>query len=560
MENTLDPINTLEIGTILMGLFGGLALFLFGMDQLTHALKKAAGGRMKALLARLTTNRFKATFAGTLVTAVVQSSSVTTVLVVGFISAGLMTLTQSVGVIMGANIGTTITAQIIAFNVTQYALILVALGFAVQSLIKRKQARYYGLGLMGLGMIFFGMELMTEATTPLRTYQPFVDLMRQMDNPALGLLVSAAFTAVVQSSSATTGVIIVLASQGFISLDAGIALVFGANIGTCVTAFLAAIGKPREAVQAATVHILFQIIGVIIWFGFIDQLAEVVRVISPLATGLSGTERLAAETPRQIANAHTIFNIANTMLLIWFVTPIVWFVRKIIPIQPVPETLQLQPKHLNEIFLDTPALALDSVRMELARLGTYTLGMVREALPVLFNGTEDELRELARMDDNVDSLHVGIVAYLGELSQQSLSKKQSKQLHNYLTIGNHIESIGDLIQTNFVESGISRLRHEVEMSETTQEVLTSLHEKVCWAIEQSLEALTADDKRLAKKVQAAKSEINRLADEAEIHLGNRLIAAEPNRMAAFRIETEIIEYLRRIYYFAKRSNRLAFQS
>jgi phosphate:Na+ symporter len=458
-----------------------------------------------------------------------------------------MTLTQSVGVIMGANIGTTITAQIIAFKVTEYALLVIASGFLLQSVVKKKRIRYFGTGLMGLGMIFFGMQLMTEATYPLRSYQPFIDMMQNMDNPLLGILVAATFTAIVQSSSATLGVVIVLAGQGFISLEAGIALVFGANIGTCITALLAAIGKPREAVQAAMVHVLFQIIGVVIWFGFIDQLAAFVLDISS-----------ATEISRQIANAHTIFNIANTAILIWFVTPLVWFVRKIVPDRPETEQLVLRPKHLDAILLKSPELAFEGVSRELYRLGKYALQMVRESLPVLVSGTEEDLRALARMDDNVDSLHVGIINYLGQLSQENLLPEQSDRLHNYIVIANNIESIGDIVQTNFVESGMNRLRYDLEMSESTQEVLSTLHEKVCWAIEQSMQALSDDDKKLSQKVNKAKPEINRLAVKAEIHLGQRLVASEPNRMEAFRMETEIIEYLKRIYYFAKRSNRLAF--
>ncbi len=234
-----------------MGLIGGLALFLFGLDQMSDALKLIAGDGMKKVLAKLTTNRFTGAIAGAFVTAIVQSSSVTTVLVVGFISAGLMSLTQSIGIIMGANIGTTITAQLVAFKITQYALGLVAIGFFTLFCSKNDKVRHYGHMIMGLGLIFYGMHLMSDGTKPLRTYQPFMEMMQQMDHPLWAILLGAGFTALVQSSSATTGLVIALASQGLISLDAGIALIFGANIGTCITAGLASIGKSREAVRAA---------------------------------------------------------------------------------------------------------------------------------------------------------------------------------------------------------------------------------------------------------------------------------------------------------------------
>ena len=290
---------------LVMALFGGLAMFLYGMEQMSDGLQAAAGDKLKDVLAGLTKNRFLGAITGAFVTAVLNSSSVTTVLVVGFISAGFMTLTQSVGIIMGANIGSTFTAQIVAFNVTQYALLLVALGFFMLFTAKTERIRHYGSMIMGLGLIFYGMGVMGEAMNPMRTYEPFLELMVKMENPLLGILVGAVFTGLVQSSAATTGIAIVMATEGLISLPAGIALSFGANIGTCVTAILAAIGKPAEAVRAAVVHISFNIAGVLLWVMFIPQLAEFIVNISPSAAELTGKEKMAAEVPRQIANAHT---------------------------------------------------------------------------------------------------------------------------------------------------------------------------------------------------------------------------------------------------------------
>lgn len=229
-----------------VGLFGGLSLFLYGMEKMSDALKNVAGEKMKDILAMLSSNRIMGLITGAIVTAIIQSSSVTTVMLVGFVTAGLMSLSQTIGIIMGANIGTTITAQIIAFKVTKFALLLVAIGFGMLFISKKEKTQQYGYMIMGLGMIFFGMSVMSDAMKPLRSYQPFLDMMTQMSNPILGILVAAAFTALIQSSSATTGVILVLAMQGLITLKAGIALSFGANIGTCVTALLASIGKPRE--------------------------------------------------------------------------------------------------------------------------------------------------------------------------------------------------------------------------------------------------------------------------------------------------------------------------
>jgi phosphate:Na+ symporter len=549
--------ESLQVGSIAMGLIGGLALFLFGLDQMSDALKLIAGDGLKKVLSKLTTNRFTGAIAGAFVTAIVQSSSVTTVLVVGFISAGLMSLTQSIGIIMGANIGTTITAQLIAFKITHYSLALVAIGFFTLFCSKNERLRHYGHMVMGLGLIFFGMQLMSDGTQPLRTYQPFMEIMQQMDNPVWAILVAAGFTALVQSSSATTGLVITLAAQGFISLDAGIALIFGANIGTCVTAGLASIGKPREAVRAAVVHVLFNVAGVAIWFAFIPQLATFVSWLSPASPDLVGTARLAAETPRQIANAHSVFNVANTMLLIWFTTPMAWLVRQIVPDRVEVEVEVAQPKYLDPIMLQTPALAMDIVRMELGRLGAAALHMMRGALHTVIHGTREDIDALEALDDNVDTLYAAIVTYLGKLSQENLSDRQSEQLHDYLAAANYIESIGDMIETNLVEAGRIRLQMNLEISPATEHVLNALNKEVTRAAERAIRAIVSDDINSAHKVAAAKQQINLLGAEAEDHLSRRLSADEPNRLAMFRMESEIMEYLKRMYYFAKRIAKLA---
>ena len=544
--------GALPVGSILMGLFGGLALFLYGMEQMSDALKLVAGSGMKKVLAKLTTNRFTGAIAGAFVTAVIQSSSVTTVLLVGFISAGLMTLAQSTGVIMGANVGTTITAQIIAFKVTKYALVLVTTGFSMQFFLKNEKAVHYGRMLMGLGLIFFGMQLMGDGTQPLRTYEPFISMMESMDNPFMGILLGAVFTGLVQSSSATTGIVIVLASHGFITLDAGIALVFGSNVGTCVTAMLASIGKPREAVRVAVVHVLFNLAGVLLWVGFIGELSELVRAFSPKYPGLDAAEQLARETPRQIANAHTVFNVANTLIFIWFVVPFNWLACRIVPDPKQENKPKEQPSHLDELLLQTPALALDIVRMELGHLGTTAVGMVHSSYGKVVSGTEPDLEKLSRSEHNVDRMHADIVSYLSRLSQENLSNHQHKQLQEYLSVANYIDNIANMIETNLVETGRQRVKEDLEISPQTQGLLESFHHEVAWSVERAVRALVENDLAMAAEVMKAKANINRLATEVESHLSKRLAADEPNRLLAFRLESHIMEYFKRMYYFAKR--------
>ncbi len=535
-----------------MKLLGGLALFLFGMDQMADALKAVAGERMKIILAKLTTNRFMGAATGAFVTAIVQSSSITTVLVVGFISAGLMSMAQSVGVIMGANIGTTITAQIVAFKVTKFALLMVAAGFGMLFFSRQEKIKQYGGMLMGLGLVFFGMSVMSDAMSPLRSYQPFLDLMTRMDNPLVGILVATGFTALIQSSSATTAIVIVMATQGFISLQAGIALVFGANIGTCITALLASVGKPREAVRAAVVHVLFNVFGVLLWIGVIPHLAEFVTWLSPSHPELSGADRLGAETPRQIANAHTVFNIANTFIFIGFTSQFARLVEKLVPDKPIEEIIIARPKYLDEELFDTPSLAIDRARLEIGHMGGRVREMLQGIMTAIITGDRAMLENIARIDDEVDILHGHIVTYLGRISQKELTENQTRALVNLMAAANDLENIGDTIETDLVYLGKEGIQAHVSISEETREVLYKLHNVVSTTTELAIDAVMENDPQAAQEVIAMKADISRLMESAAMHETRRLVAEEPNRLAAYTLEMDVIEKLKRIYYFAKR--------
>jgi phosphate:Na+ symporter len=543
---------SLPVGIIAMGLLGGLSIFLYGMDLLTSSMKLVAGDRMKKLLARITTNRFKGVFAGAFTTAVIQSSSVTTVLCVGFVAAGLMNLRQSIGVIMGAGIGTTVTAQIIAFKITKFALLAVTAGFVLHFFFRNDKTRRYGLMILGLGLVFFGMNLMGDATHPLRDYPPFISLLREMQQPLFAVALSAAFTALIQSSSATTAVIIVLGGQGLISLEQGIALVFGANIGTCVTAMLASVGKSREAVQTAMIHVSFNVLGVLIWFGFIAEIATLVRAISPVAQGLGGVEKLASETPRQIANAHTVFNVGNTLIFIWFTSAFAALVTRLVPERAAAPPAVFAPKYLDRLLLDTPTFAFDRVRLELGRLADQVLPMVRSGPGIVMTGSQMDLDRLAKQDDRVDALHEAILSYLGDLSKGKVTQEQSELLHDYMSIAGYYESIGDTLETNLVHAGRERILHGVTVSPQTQALIGGLTEKVYWVVSTAAQAVADTDQRIAMQVIEAKEEINGLVDEAERHLARRLVVEAPNRLETYRLETELIENLKRVYYFAKR--------
>jgi phosphate:Na+ symporter len=542
------------------GLFGGLALFLFGMEIMTQALKSAAGDYMKDILGKLTRNRFVGVGMGAMVTAIIQSSSVTTVILVGFISAGLMSMSQSVAVIMGANIGTTITAQILAFRVTELALPIIAIGFGIAFTAKRNDWRQYGLIILGLGMVFYGMSVMSVALNPLRTFDPFIQFMTSMQNPILAAGLGMIFTAVVQSSSATTGILIVMASQGLIQLEPAIAIALGANIGTCITAGLAAIGKPREAVRAAAVHTFFNVAGVLIWIGFIPQLADLAMLISPAQEGLAGTQRLAAETPRQIANVHTFFNIVNVFLFIPFTTQIARLVEWMIPDRPISPDAVMMPKYLDRSILSTPSIALEAARLEIRRLGKRVRTMFAAIMPVAISGSRVELENVRAMDKAVDALHLAIIEYLGEISLSRLTQRQSKELMQLVETANDLEHVGDQIATDMVRSAMKRIDEDVRVSDQTAKVLEDFHSNVSSALDDALKAVAKQNPKLAKQVRRGKQEMTEQSLTIAEHALYRLTADAPNRLHTYAREMELVEILDGIYRIVRRIARTQLKS
>ncbi len=538
------------------GLLGGLALFLYGMDKMSDALKNVAGDKMRDILAMLSSNRIMGLLTGAVVTAVIQSSSVTTVMLVGFVTAGLMSLSQTIGVILGADIGTTITAQIVAFHVTKYALLLVAVGFGMLFVSKREKIQQYGYMIMGLGMIFFGMGVMKDAMDPLRTYQPFIDLMANMSNPILGILISAIFTALVQSSSATMGVVIVLAMQGLITLNAGIALALGANIGTCVTAGIASLGKPREAVRVATIHVLFKVVGVLIMLPLIGPFAKFVIYISPSpAEGLTGLEAAASVLPRQVANAHTLFNIGIGFLFLPFVSQFARLVYRIVPDKPLPETVELQPKYLNEMLLHTPSLALDAARHEIKRMGKRVDLMNTVMMPAVLTGDKESLAAVREQDEEVDILYKHIVKYLAEISKLDLNEAQTGKLMKLMGCANDLEHIGDVIEVNMVELGQRRIAKNIKVSDRTQKVINTIHLVVSDALKAAIRAVVDDESGYATRVIEMNQDMERLVARANLHQAQRLVCEDSGKFEAYSVEIDIIEKLKRIFYHANRMAR-----
>lgn len=542
-QSTADAA-TIDYVLLLAGLLGGLAIFLLGMERMTESLRVVAGDRLRGVLLRLTSNRFAGMLTGAGLTAVIQSSSVTTVLVVGFISSGLMSFEQSLGVILGANIGTTVTAQIIAFKITTYALFAVAAGFAVTLISKRGDRQAQGAVLLGLGLVFFGMSMMGDAMSPLRSSDTFIDLMARLENPFLGVAVGAVFTALVQSSSATTGIVIVLAQQGLITLETGIALVLGANVGTSITALLASVGKPREALRAGVAHGLFNVGGAAIWVPFVGVLASIV-------------ESIGGGTAREVANAHTVFNIANALLVVGFIPAFARLIDRLVPDRPEDEAATVRARYLDKTLLRTPSLALDRARLELLRMADRVRSMLADILPAVLQGTRWTLLEIEERDDQVDSLHSQIITYLGEISQTRLSEGETEELIGLMEATNDLEAIGDLIETNLVGLGLHRTERGLTVSSQTASVLTDFHAQIVEALDLAMLALTQKNDAAARRVVKMKRDVNSLERAAAAHQAERLVADAPDRVANYRLEVDVIATFKRIYYFTKRIARVS---
>lgn len=536
--------QTLASFDLWTGLFGGLALFLLGMDFLTRALKRVTGDQMKTLLLKLTGNRFKGVLLGAGVTAVVQSSSVTTVLLVGFISAGMMSFAQSIPVIMGADIGSTMTAQLLAFEPDAIALPLVAIGVVLQMAMSDRLWQEYGRSAIGIGLIFFGMKVMGDAMAPLKDDTDFLRFMVSLDAPWVAILAGTAFTALIQSSAATTGIMIVLASQGVVSLEGAIGVALGANIGTCVTALLAAIGKPREAVRAAVAHTLIKVVGVLAWVWFIPELGTLAHMIAP--SGGAG---------RALAWAHTIFNVINTVVLIGFTGVIALVVQRMVPDRPERIEPGGQPRYLDRSLLDTPAIALDAARREVARLTRHVSNMVEAVLPVAAEGPRIGLDRLAERDRAINQLHAAIVDYVGEISLRRLTKAQSDRMVQLISVANDVEQIADLVSRDVVASARKRLDDGVVISPATARIITKFHGKVVEAMQGVVQAIEAQDTERALQVRNMKAEVRALNREIALHGMERLTAKAPHRVKTYAREVELIEILDDIFRLARRVAR-----
>ncbi|MFP4456599.1 MAG: Na/Pi cotransporter family protein [Clostridia bacterium] len=490
----------MDVAAISASMIAGLGLFLYGLNLMAGGLQKAAGDRMRKVLEVLTDTPLKGLVVGTGVTVIVSSSSATSVMVIGFVNAGLMTLKQAVGVILGANIGTTFSTQLISFDLG--AIAPYAIGIGVLMILFGKKKKYKDIGeiVLGFGILFFGMSTMSDAMKPLRSYQPFIDMLASFAaHPILGVLVGAAFTAVIQSSSGTTAIVVALASQGLISLEAALPLVLGSNIGTTVTAALAALKGSLASRRTALAHALFNVGGSILFLFILSPFASVALQTSDLVH-------------RQIANAHTIFNIINAFLLLPFLNPFVNLITKIIPGEDEVRD-EFGTIYLDRNFLDNSSIALGQVTRELVRMGK----LAGEALDLTVKAvyTEDMklVEKAAQKEELVNFLEKEIMSYLVEISQLSLTDQQSKRLNYLFECANDIERIGDH-SDNIGELAEYKVDNDLEFTEIANEELSEMYSVIKSMISDSLVVMSEYDQAVSRKVY----EQEKLADLMEKQL------------------------------------------
>lgn len=506
-------INFTDLATLIMPLLGGLGLFLYGMTVMSEGLEKSAGNKLEKIIEKLSGNIFKGVLMGALVTMVIQSSSATTVMVVGFVNAGVMTLTQAIGVIMGANIGTTITAQLVSINLTMLAPIAIAIGVGIKLFSKNNKRIILGEIILGFGILFLGMELMKDALSPLKEYQGFTDLIKSIGTGSIwgslkGFGIGLIVTAIVQSSSATTGIMVALASTGALPIEAAFPMLLGTNVGTCVTALLSSIGANRTAKRAAVMHLMFNLIGTVIFFAFFSGLT--VKIVSAIDN----------DPERQLANAHTLFNVVNTILLIPFAGLIVKSVSVIIPVTAEEkETTSLGVKYLDERILETPTIALGQVVKEVLHMGNVAMISFESAINAIRNNDQKSVEKTFKVEKTVNKLESEISDYLVKLSNTPIDNDDRMVIDGLFSTINDIERVGDHAD-NIAELALYKMDNNVVFSDTALVEMDEMVSKVMEAYVLSLEAMKDEDRYKAQRV----IEIEGVVDEMEKTLRKKHIS------------------------------------
>ena len=531
---------------IIIGLFGGLGMFLYGMEMMSDGMKMTAGNSMRAILKKLTSNRFIAVFVGAFITMIIQSSSATTVMLVSFVNSGLLNFVQALGVILGSNIGSTVTAQIVAFKVTDYALLLIAVGSIMTLFSKKDSAKHIGFVILGFGLLFYGMKVMSDTMKPLRTDPTFNIILTSFENPFLGIIAGAVFTALIQSSSATTGIVITLASSGSITLEAGIPLILGANIGTCITALLAGLKATRDAKRVAIGHVLFNVIGVLVFCFWIPTFADLVA-------------QTTDNVPRQIANAHTIFNIVSTILFIPFAP---FISRTIIRYFPDKEKLRNIEKpailNLDEKVLSYPTAAINNAQAEISGVVGLTERVVGSLVPPfitdkdqsdvenpelnLITGLHQRLEKIKYLNENISN-------YLIKISQQDLTSHQSREVFALVSATNYLNSINDTVKVKFENLIGKKESLDEGFSDAGQEEILVYHAKLLKQIKRLNKYFAKYDRAKATKIMKKGKKYKDLEEKYRLEHFKRVSGNVSVSVATHQLHVELMDMLKQINTF-----------
>lgn len=481
---------------IAISLIGGLGLFLYGMNLMGNGLQKSAGEKLKNIIGLLTSNILMGVLVGAVVTGIIQSSSATTVMVVGFVNAGIMTLTQAIGVIMGANIGTTITAQLVSFDLEGVAPIALGIGIVLFLFTKKAKTKNIAEILIGFGILFTGMEFMKDAVKPLAEYEGFRNALIYFgQHQVLGVLAGFAITGIVQSSSASMGMLIALATQGLIPISSALPILYGDNIGTCVTSLISSIGANRNAKRAAIMHLTFNVIGTLLFILILNKpIVALVTSINP------------DDVARQIANAHTLFNVVNVIILLPFAKVIVNIAMKLVP-EKEEEREEKETKYLDERMLETPSIALGNVTKEITRMGIKSKENLNNAIESFINQDMGKVNKTLEQEKVINKLQKLILNYLLKLSKCPLDDEEREFVDLMFNTVNDIERIGDHAE-NIAELAKGSIENKIKLSEKGQIETKEIYEKVLMSVEYSINALKEDNKDLANSVFEIENEVD----------------------------------------------------
>lgn len=490
----------MEVSDIL-NLLGGLSLFLYGMNMMSSGLEMAAGDRMKSILEKLTANRLLGVVVGALITAVIQSSSATTVMVVGFVNSGIMTLTQAVWIIMGANIGTTITGQLIALDIGAIAPLLAFIGVAMVVFIHKAKYKYIGSILAGFGVLFIGMDMMSAAMSPLRDMPEFVNLMTSFSNPILGILAGAVFTALIQSSSASIGILQTLANSGLIQLNSAVFVLFGQNIGTCITAVLASIGTSKSAKRTTIVHLTFNVIGTVL-FTILCLVSPFVSLVQSFTPG---------DVSQQIANMHTLFNIVTTVLLLPFGSYLVAFAQKVLPEQPGDHVLSKKLMYISKFRDDknigTSMIYLKETADEIGRMSKLVYENINDSFEQLISFNEKRSELIKEKEDLLDYLTEEISRFISQSLTSNMNTVEAERFQNLYTIVINLERVGDHA-SNLNEYGEKLYRLGASLPKVNQEEVEIMRNN-CLDILKLIENPTQEDYHsVREKVKVIEQEMD----------------------------------------------------